>query len=59
MKKIKQEYIIESSSENKSKSQKELAEQFQSPIYKYNKLKQIMNNKIHPKFKMLILIFKI
>ena len=42
MKKIKQEYIIESSSENKSKSQKELAEQFQSPIYKYNKLKQII-----------------
>ena len=48
MKIIKNDYIKESSRQSKSKSEKELEEQFQyqTPLFKYKKLKEIIKKKL-------------
>ena len=46
MKLIKQKYITESSRQSKSKSEKEIEQQFKSPLFKYEQLKQIIKKKL-------------
>ena len=46
MKKIKHNEIKEPSHQSESKSEKEIEEKFQTPLFKYNQLKQIIKKKL-------------